>query len=132
MMNIACAYDIVKHSKNAMKQDVFEYKSPNSGQLIKAVGIEKFRRAIQESDNKESYDNMMSACVERIMQGFRTLDDEQLSHLAEDAVSKNTASGDDDDDYADPSSPNGPDDPRFNPADEEQSAEGPSIDATEV
>jgi recombination protein RecA len=131
MMNIACAYDIVKHSKNAMKQDVFEYKSPGTGQFIKAVGIEKFRRSIQEAPNKEAYDEMMSACVERIMQGFKTLDDDQLSQLAEDAVSKSTTNEADEEDYASPDAPEGPSDPRFNPPDEESTVE-PSIDASEV
>lgn len=126
MMNIACAYDIVKHSKNPMKQDVFEYKSPASGTIIRAVGIEKFRRAIQEGENKEAYSEMMAACVERIMQGFRALDDEQLSQLAEDAVKTTRSVDDDDDDYPDASSD--PVDTKFNPIDDEPTAEGPSIE----
>jgi len=130
MMNIACAYNIVKHTKNAMKQDVFEYKSNTSGRIIKAVGIEKFRRAIQEGENKEDYSEMMSFCVEKIMQGFRALDDEQLSQLSEDAV-KTMRSVADDDDYAEEDSSD-PTDTKFNVSDDDATAEGPSIDSSEV
>jgi recombination protein RecA len=130
MMNVACAYEIVKHTKNKQKQDVFEYKSSGSGRSIQATGIEKFRRAIQDGENKAEYDEMMGACVERIMSGFKTLDDEALSRLAEDAVTMEHKVMDDDD-YADPDAPDGPSDPRFNHEDTD-AAEGPSIDASEV
>jgi len=129
MMNVACAYDIVKHTKNAMKQDVFEYKSPNIGKIIKEVGIEKFRRALQTGENKEAYGEMIDACVERIMRGFRTLDDDQLSHLAEDAVSMSQNIKDDDDDYeSDSTDTIG--EPAFNVDD--ISVESPSIDVSGV
>ena len=98
MMNVAEAYKIVKHSKNAKKQDVYEYKSPSNGHLVEAVGIEKFRVALQR--DKESFTEMMDLCRDRIVQGFRAIDDEQLAQLAEDAVVKKF---DDDDDYEDDS-----------------------------
>jgi len=127
MMNIACAYKIVSHTKNPQKQDVFEYKSPELGTIIKAVGIEKFRRALQENENAKAYKELLDACVEKIMHGFRTLDDEQLSQLAGDAV--RTEKNSDDDDEDDGSSPS--EDPRLNPMDDEDSS-GPSIDPLDI
>jgi recombination protein RecA len=99
MMNVAEAYDIVKHTKNARKQDVYTFVSPNQGITIEAIGIEKFRVAI--SKNKAAFTEMMDACRDRIVQGFRAIDDEQLAQLAEDAVTKKM---EDDDDYLDDSS----------------------------
>lgn len=98
MMNVAEAYNIVKHTKNAKKQDVYNYTSPSLGVVIEAVGIEKFRVAI--SRNKEAFQEMMDACRDRIIQGFRAIDDEQLAALAEDAVTKKM---EEDDDYIDDS-----------------------------
>lgn len=100
MMNVAEAYDIVVHTKNKLKQDVYTYKSPGQGVEITATGIEKFRVAI--SRNKAAFQEMMDACRDRIVQGFRAIDDEQLAQLAEDAVTKKL---DDDDDYLDDSGP---------------------------
>jgi recombination protein RecA len=127
MMNIACAYKIVSHTKNPQKQDVFEYKSPELGTIIKAVGIEKFRRALQENENAKAYKELLDACVEKIMHGFRTLDDEQLSQLAGDAVRTEKNSDDDDEDDGNPPS----EDPRLNPMDDEDSS-GPSIDPLDI
>jgi len=129
MMNVACAYDIVKHSKNAQKQDVFVYKSPGAGKEIKAVGIEKFRQIINSAENREAHKEMMGACVERIMQGFRAIDDEALAALAEDAVTTNHEVMDDDD-YADPGAPEGPEGLKFAP--EAPEPAGLSIDASDV
>lgn len=130
MMNVACAYEIVKHSKNAQKQDVFVYKSPGHGREIRATGIEKFRTALNLAENKAAYKEMMDACVERIMQGFRAIDDEALSQLAEDAVTTQMRVTDDDD-YADADAPDGPEGLAFSP-DDTEAADGPSIDASEV
>lgn len=104
MMNVAVAYDIVKKTKNAKKQEVFTYKSPTSGEVIEAIGIEKFRTALHFPKNKGAFDEMMGACSERIMQGFRAIDDEALAQLAEDAVTTRIEQpGDDDyDDSSDP------------------------------
>lgn len=104
MMNIAVAYNIVSKSKNSKKQEVYSYKSPGSGTIIEAVGIEKFRQALQSPKNGEAFDEMMKSCSERITQGFRAIDDEQLAQLAEDAVTTKIESpGDDDyDDSSDP------------------------------
>lgn len=101
MMNIAVAYDIVEKGKNARKQEVFRYKSAETGQTIEEIGIEKFRTALQR--NGAAYDEMMRACTERIMQGFRAIDDEALSKLAEDAVT--TKLDKDEDEYDDSGPP---------------------------
>lgn len=101
MMNVAEAYKIVLHSKNARKQDVYTYKSPGLGEVVEAVGIEKFRVALQR--NPKVFAELMGLCQDRIIQGFRAIDDEQLAQLAEDAVTKKIG---DDDDYEDDSGPN--------------------------
>ena len=132
MMNVACAYEIVKKSKNPQKQDVYFYKSPSTGREVRAVGVEKFRTMINLAENKEEFKEMMDACVERIMAGFKSIDDEQLAQLAEDAVTTEHRVEDEDDDYADPDAPNGPDDPRFNNAASSDDTEGLAIDADEV
>lgn len=98
MMNVAEAYDIVKHTKNARKQDVYSFTNTKTGQTIETVGIEKFRVAITR--DKSSFEEMMDRCRDRIIQGFRAIDDEQLASLAEDAVTKTM---DDEDEYFDDS-----------------------------
>lgn len=98
MMNVAEAYKIVAHSKNARKQDVYTYKCASNGDEISAIGIEKFRVALTR--NSEAFGEMMSQCRDRIIQGFRAIDDEQLAALAEDAVTKKL---DADDEYVDDS-----------------------------
>jgi len=101
MMNVAEAYGIVKHSKNARKQDIYTYKSPATGKEVEAIGIEKFRVAIQK--DSVMFEEMMSMCRDKIIQGFRAIDDEQLASLAEDAITKRM---DEDDDYLDDSTTN--------------------------
>ena len=98
MMNVAEAYNIVVHTKNAKKQDVYTYKCAANGNVIETVGIEKFRVAIMRDNT--AFEEMMNQCRDRIIQGFRAIDDEQLAQLAEDAVTKRM---DDDDDYLDDS-----------------------------
>jgi recombination protein RecA len=99
MLNVAEAYNIVKMSKNARKQEVYTYKCAATGDVIEAIGVEKFRVAMQR--NSTAFEEMMSACRDRIIQGFRAIDDEQLAQLAEDAVTKKI---DDEDEYLDDSS----------------------------
>jgi len=96
MMNVAEAYNIVKSAKNAKKQDVYTYKCASSGNIIESIGIEKFRVALTR--DSAAFEEMMSQCRDRIIQGFRAIDDEQLAALAEDAVIKKM---DEDDDYID-------------------------------
>ncbi len=122
MMNVAEAYDIVKHSKNARKQDVYSFQSPSTGAVIEAVGIEKFRVALMR--NSKAYAEMMEACHERIVQGFRAIDDEQLAQLAEDAVTKKM---EEDDDYFDDGAG-----PAIVAADEEDDAAEPAISMDDI
>lgn len=96
MMNVAEAYGIVKHSKNAKKQDVYQYNCAADGSVTESVGIEKFRVALTR--NPIAFEEMMNQCRDKIIQGFRAIDDDQLAQLAEDAVSKKI---DNDDEYED-------------------------------
>jgi len=121
MMNVAEAYDIVKHTKNARKQDVYTFSSPSTGAVIEAIGIEKFRVAITR--NQKAYQEMMEGCRDRIIQGFRAIDDEQLAQLAEDAVTKKM---EDDDDYLDDG-----DGPMIVDS-EEETDEGPSVNMDDI
>jgi recombination protein RecA len=126
MMNVAEAYDIVKHTKNAKKQDVYTYKCSKNGKVIEAIGIEKFRVALTRDD--DAFEEMMSQCRDRIIQGFRAIDDAQLASLAEDAVVKKM---DNDDDYLDD------DETSFvAPSDmgieDEEAVETPDIDTSDI
>jgi len=96
MLNVAEAYDIVTKKKNAKKQDVFSFKSPSTGHIVEATGLEKFRLAISRQEGGVLLQEMLSLATDRIMQGFKMLDDEELAALADDAVTKRE---DDDDDY---------------------------------
>jgi hypothetical protein len=93
-MNVAMAYKIVEASKNGKKQDVFVFRNGND--TIESIGIEKFRSMMVR--NKEAYGAMTNLCIEKILEGMRNIEDDELENLAEDAVY--TQSGDDDsDDY---------------------------------
>lgn len=84
MLNVATAYDIVKHTKNGKKQDVYTYKSPSGHGVVEAIGIEKFRAALRQ--NNDAYSEMIAASIECVSQGFKAIEDEELAQLAEDAV----------------------------------------------
>ena len=129
MMNIATAYDIVKKSKNAKKQEVFTYKSPGSGQVIEEIGIEKFRSALQS--NRAMMDEMMSLCTDRIIQGFRAIDDAALAKLAEDAVTTKVEDPHDDD-YDDSGDPANQVDPSEMGIEVDGTVSSPSIDASDL
>jgi recombination protein RecA len=96
MMNVAEAYDIVKAKKVKGKPTLYTFKSPEDGTITEAQGIERFRLALQRDQN--AWAALNNLCVEKIMAGFRAIDDEQLAILAEDAVIVKT---DDDDEYED-------------------------------
>jgi recombination protein RecA len=95
MMNVAEAYDIVKTKKERGKAVRYTFKS-DSGAVVEALGIERFRLALHQ--DPEAFKNMNDLCVEKIMAGFKAIDDEQLARLAEDAVIVKT---DDEDEYDD-------------------------------
>lgn len=82
MMNVATAYDIVKVTKNAKKQQIFTFSAGD--QTIEEIGIEKFRTALTRRENL--FNELNNLCVEKILQGFKSISDEELSGLAEDAV----------------------------------------------
>lgn len=126
MMNVALAYDIVKKTRNAKKQECFAYSSPATGEVIESVGIEKFRVAMQAPSSRGAFDEMMQACVERIMQGFRAIDDAQLAQLAEDAVTTR-AEDPDEDSYDDSSDPANQVDPTEMGIDTDTTADGPDL-----
>lgn len=90
MMNVATAYDIVKITKNKMKQQIFTFSVGDK--TIEEIGIEKFRTALNR--HKELYTELNNLCVEKILQGFKSISDEELSGLAEDAIYTKTADDD--------------------------------------
>lgn len=98
MLNVAEAYNIVKKGKNKKNQDTFTYISPTTGEAVEGVGIEKFRLAINGS--AKYLQEMIAACNERIILGFKMIDDEQLADLAENAVSRKHDVEDEDHDNA--------------------------------
>jgi recombination protein RecA len=100
MLSVADAYKIVIKLKNARKQDVFKYHSLNGLGSIEEIGMEKFRLALTR--NSPMLQELIGLCQDKIVQGFRMLDDEELANLAEDAVGKKM---DDDDDYEDSGPP---------------------------
>jgi len=94
MMNVAEAYNIVS-KRSAKNQPVqYTFKSPSSGVIVEATGMEKFRVALQRDPN--ALRELVSLAVEKIVQGYKAIDDAQLAELAEDAVV--TKHNDDDDD----------------------------------
>ncbi len=101
MLNVAEAYKIVKTSKNKMKQVVYRYESPGTGEVIEVIGVEKLRSALQKTPGV--LDEFMGLCRDRIVQGLRSISDEELAQLAEDAITKSI--GDDGDDEYEDSGP---------------------------
>lgn len=79
MLNVAEAYDIVKMTKNARKQEVYTFKS-ESGSAIEAIGIEKFRAELQKSSYMPE---LIKRSQVKLIEGYKMLSDEQLADLAE-------------------------------------------------
>jgi recombination protein RecA len=96
MLNVAEAYSIVKASKGKNKQVTYEFKSPSTGEAVSTAGLERFRHALSKSP--ELFAEMRELCVEKILQGYKSIDDEALSKLAEDAVYTKEGVDDDEDD----------------------------------
>ena len=98
MLNVAEAYNIIKASKNTKRQDVYSFTNPETGENIEEIGMEKFRLALK--GNAPMMKCMTDAAIERIMLGYRMIDDEQLAALASDAINKRVGdgSGSEDDD----------------------------------
>lgn len=96
-LNIAEAYGIVKVSKNGKKQDVYRFKSPTTGEELEETGIEKFRFAISTPKHAGMYEEMSQLCTNKLLEGFKAIDDKELAQLAEDAVVKSFGDPDGDD-----------------------------------
>jgi protein RecA len=97
MLNVAIAYNIIRVKKNSNKQDVYMFNVPEQKINIEAIGIEKFRIAL--SANQQAFKYCMDMCTNRIIEGFRAIDDEQLSELAENAVTTNIYDEDSEDSF---------------------------------
>lgn len=100
MMNVALAYNIVSKTKNKQKSEVFTFKNPKDGKVIESVGIEKFRVSLSRTEG--ALETMMELCHQKILEGFKAIDDSELAALAEDAVQTSLESDDDYDDSAPP------------------------------
>jgi recombination protein RecA len=100
MMNVAEAYKIVEVKKAKGQPPRYVFKCPENGTVTEAAGIERFRLAMQRDPT--ALKTMMDMCAEKIVAGFKAIDDEQLAILAEDAVIVKT---DEDDEYEDTGSP---------------------------
>lgn len=100
MMNVAQAYGIVNKSKNSKKQDVYSFASPQTGRKIEEIGLEKFRLALRR--DPEVLNDMLNLAQEKIIHGYKIVDDEQLATLADGSVtvSHNNDDDDENDDYA--------------------------------
>ncbi len=100
MMNVAEAYKIVQAKTAKGQPTQYTFKNPETNSVTTAAGIERFRIALQK--DQTAFKSMMDLCVEKIMAGFKAIDDEQLALLAEDAVIVKT---DEDDEYEDTGAP---------------------------
>ena len=88
MLNVAEAYNIV-----TKKSSSYTFTGPVSGKVVKGTGFEKFR--LKLSRDPEAVKELFEACTDKIVQGYRTIDEETLAALAEGAVTKKM----DDQDY---------------------------------
>ena len=94
MLNVGEAYGIIKKTRNSKKQDVFKFKGEHGE--VEAIGIEKFRLALLA--HPELMAEIVALCQEKIIHGYRMIDDEQLAALAEDSFTRHE---DEDDEYVD-------------------------------
>src|SRR5512135_436121 len=100
MMNVAEAYKIVQVKKAHGQPTRYMFKDPTTGVVAEAAGIERFRLALMK--DQPTWQSLNNLCIEKIMAGFKAIDDEQLAQLAEDAVIVKT---DDEDEYEDQGAP---------------------------
>ncbi len=94
MLNVSTAYDIVKMTKNAKRQEVYSFTSPTTGKVIEQISIEKFRSAL--SKDKVMLDEMISLCQSKLVSEFRAIDDSEIDALEENAVTTVNHDADDD------------------------------------
>lgn len=93
MLNVAEAYKLIKKAGS-----YYEFSSSETGETIKEAGFEKFRLAL--SRNEAVKNDLLSQCTNHIVQGYKMIDEETLSALAENAVVKKH--DDEEDDEYDP------------------------------
>lgn len=89
MINVAVAYKIVELGKNKMKQEVYVFRNGND--TVECVGFEKFRAAI----SKDPWPGFYEMCVHKMLDGMKSISDEELSSMAENATITNLDSEDD-------------------------------------
>jgi len=87
MLNVAEAYGVIKKKSSWMS-----FTAPECGREIKGAGMEKFRASLQK--DPEALQEMIRLCTDHIVQGYRIIDEETLSKLAEDAITQNEYSED--------------------------------------
>ena len=84
MLTVAERYNIISKTKNKQKREVFTFKSPKDSHVIEAIGSEKFR--LEMTKQSEYLNEVIELSRNKIIEGYRMLDDEELAALAEDAV----------------------------------------------
>jgi recombination protein RecA len=82
MLNVAEAYGVIKK-----KSSWVSFTAPECGREIKGAGMERFRASL--SKDREALHELIKICTDHIVQGYRILDEETLTSLAEDAITKN-------------------------------------------
>jgi recombination protein RecA len=95
MLNVGEAYKVIKKSGSW-----YVFESPNTGGVIKAAGLEKFRLMLQKDEAMLA--DFLSICTDHVVQGYRLIDEETLSNLAEHAVTKQHEKDDEDEDDTPP------------------------------
>jgi len=96
IMNIALAYGVIKQSKNSRKQDVFSFQS-ESGEAIEAIGYEKIRQILLHSP--EIFKEVQSRALDLMLLAQKSIADDELAKMAEDAITMKVGLAEDDDDY---------------------------------
>jgi recombination protein RecA len=85
MLSVAIAYKIIKVGRGGKggNQEIFIFKMAN-GTVVEDIGVEKFRQAMTRQAG--ALEEMTSLCTDRILDGFKMIDDDELASLAADAV----------------------------------------------
>lgn len=94
MLSVAEAYKIIKK-----KSSWLTFAAPECGKEIKGAGMEKFRSNLQK--DPEALQELIKVCTDHIVQGYRIIDEDTLSQLAEDAITQEESDADADDEYID-------------------------------
>jgi len=122
MLNVGEAYKVIKKTGSW-----YVFESPNTGGVIKAAGMEKFRLMLQKDEAMLA--DFLSICTDHVVQGYRLIDEDTLSNLAEHAVTKHEK---DDEDEEDSSSPEERDATQEEIEEAGVAVSTPNIDASDV